>query len=163
MLVYVSIVHFLLITADRLISLTKPLHYASLVATRRVRIAVFFVWAGGITYGIVSVIESGNREDNTLTQFCTGERYTSESTRNFFVGSASYILFSSIVLMLFNFLILRIALNHSRRMQQHAMGPPRQAWQGGQGQQQYKAAQRQLCLLWVLSASVGSLRAFGFI
>nr|XP_054754263.1 adenosine receptor A2a-like [Lytechinus pictus] len=147
-LVYVSIVHIVLITVDRLIALKRPLRYVALVTTKRVCIVIAVVWTGGISYGIVSVIESGYSKDDTLTQFCTGVRYTSLSARSFLLGSASAILFLGIILISLNIWIHRIAVNHSRRIHQNLLAPPhpRIAWQGI-GLQQLKATKTTLLVV----------------
>lgn len=112
----VSIVHLCLITADRYIAITRPLRYITMVTTTRVLFIIAIAWAAGVTYGILSVIESVAREDNMLTQLCTGVGYTDYSTRSFLVATGLSIIFYAAFLIVLNIRILNIAMGHMRRI-----------------------------------------------
>eukprot|EP00057_Strongylocentrotus_purpuratus_P002748 XP_003725167.1 PREDICTED: adenosine receptor A3-like [Strongylocentrotus purpuratus] len=167
----VSMAHIVLITADRLLALKRPLRYVTFVTTQRVCIAIAVAWVGGISYGIFSLIESGNNKDDSLTQFCTGVSYKTVSARSFLLGSAGSIMIGGVILISLNIWILCIAVNHLRRIQPNLVNNdlkpqhPRPAWQA-KGRQQFKAAKTTVlvvgmfCIGWFPTSIWFYLRVF---
>ena len=116
MFIVVSILHLILVTFDRHLAITRPLHYVTMVTTSRVVVVIAISWTIGIGYGVASLINAYNDDDESKLQTCTGMRYTDSSTRQFFIATGVFSLLLSVTLLILNLRILGIAKRQYQRI-----------------------------------------------
>ena len=107
--------HLLLVTVDRHLAITRPLHYITMVTTFRMLVAIGLVWMFGIAYGVVYLINASKTSDS-IKQLCSGIRYTGSSKKTFHVASGALLLLAGLNLFIVNLRILGIARRQARRI-----------------------------------------------
>ena len=110
-----SIAHLVMVTVDRHLAITRPLRYLAILTPPKVRLGILVLWTGGIVYGIASIL-SVQKDDESMTQICSGEPFTSSSSRRFFMGTGATIISIGVVLTIINARILRLAIRLSKNV-----------------------------------------------
>ena len=113
----VSILNLILVTADRHLSIIRPLQYVTMITTFRVFVITGIKRMIGIVFGVASMVDTAyDDSDSSITQLCSGIRYTDPANRIFFLATGVAPLLLGVTMVTLNLRILGIARRQSQRI-----------------------------------------------
>nr|XP_054768204.1 adenosine receptor A2a-like [Lytechinus pictus] len=108
--------HFIAVTTDRYIAVTRPLRYSVLITTQRVITFIGLSWATAVgVIGILFCVFAVAAEETTSIR-CSGQHYTDPTQQSILYFVAVVVVLFCITLLALNLRILQIAIQQSRRI-----------------------------------------------
>ncbi|XP_063965216.1 histamine H2 receptor-like [Lytechinus pictus] len=108
--------HFIAVTTDRYIAVTRPLRYSVLITTQRVVTFIGLSWATAVgVIGILFCVFAVAAEETTSIR-CSGQHYTDPTQQSILYFVAVVVVLFCITLLALNLRILQIAIQQSRRI-----------------------------------------------
>ncbi|XP_041479545.1 adenosine receptor A2a-like [Lytechinus variegatus] len=108
--------HFIAVTTDRYIAVTRPLRYSALITTQRVVTFIGLSWATAVgIIGILFCVFAAASVETTSIR-CSGQHYTDHTQQSILYFVAVVVVLFCITLLALNLRILQIAIQQSRRI-----------------------------------------------